>query len=87
MSALSPEHLHGKIRIGVDLGGTKIEFVALEKDGRELYRHRVATPRGDYDATVRAIRDGVLGIESQLGRGATVGVGIPGTISDRKSVV
>jgi fructokinase len=70
-----------KIRIGIDLGGTKIEFVALESDGRELHRHRVATPRGDYDGTVRAIREGVEKIESGLQRSATVGVGIPGTIS------
>jgi fructokinase len=70
-----------KIRIGVDLGGTKIEFVALERDGRELHRHRVSTPRGDYDGTVRAIKDGVLEIESKLHRAGTVGVGIPGTIS------
>jgi fructokinase len=70
-----------KIRIGIDLGGTKIEFMALEGDGRELHRHRVPTPRGDYDATIRAIKDGVEQIERKLQRSATVGVGIPGTIS------
>ena len=70
-----------KMRIGVDLGGTKIEFVALERDGRELHRHRVATPRGDYGATVRAIKEGVEYVESALGRRGTVGVGIPGTVS------
>lgn len=71
----------GKIRIGIDLGGTKIEFIALERDGRELHRHRVPTPRGDYDATVRAIKEGVEQIERELRRRGTVGVGIPGTIS------
>ena len=81
MSLLSSEHTKSKFRIGVDLGGTKIEFIALENDGRELLRHRVPTPRGDYDGTVRAIRDGVLQMESQLQTHATVGVGIPGTIS------
>jgi fructokinase len=70
-----------RVRVGVDLGGTKIEFVALEKDGRELHRHRVATPRHDYDGTVRAIKEGVEGIEKELHRTATVGVGIPGTMS------
>ena len=70
-----------KIRIGIDLGGTKIEFVALERDGHVMYRHRVPTPRGDYVATVRAIKDGVEQIERKLQRSATVGVGIPGTIS------
>jgi len=81
MSTLSPGHPEKKFRIGVDLGGTKIEFIALENDGHELLRHRVPTPRGDYDGTVRAIRDGVLQMESQLETQATVGVGIPGTIS------
>ena len=81
MSTLSAGHPEKKFRIGVDLGGTKIEFMALENDGRELLRHRVPTPRGDYDGTVRAIRDGVLQMESQLETHATVGVGIPGTIS------
>lgn len=70
-----------KMRIGVDLGGTKIEFVALDIDGSELHRHRVPTPRFDYDATLKAIADGVESIETKLSRAATVGVGIPGTIS------
>ena len=70
-----------RIRIGVDLGGTKIEFVALDTDGRELHRHRMATPRFDYEGTVRAVAGDVEGIERELGRNATVGVGIPGTIS------
>src|SRR5271156_3480245 len=70
-----------KARIGVDLGGTKIEFVALERDGSELHRHRVPTPRGEYEGTIRAIKEGVELIEAKLGRSATVGVGIPGTVS------
>jgi len=69
------------IRIGVDLGGTKIEFVALEPDGHELHRHRVPTPHNDYDGTVRAVKEGVEKIEAGLSRSGTVGVGIPGTIS------
>ena len=75
------------LRIGVDLGGTKIEFVALERDGRELHRHRIATPRFDYEATVRAVAEAVEGIEKKLGRSATVGMGIPGTISTRTGLV
>jgi fructokinase len=70
-----------KLRIGIDLGGTKIEFVALERDGREVHRHRVPTPREDYDGTVKAIKKGVELIERELKRSATVGIGIPGTIS------
>src|SRR5258707_9416914 len=75
------------IRIGVDLGGTKIEFVALEPDGTELYRHRIATPRFEYEGTVRAITDGVKEMEKQLERTASVGVGIPGTVSTRTDLV
>jgi fructokinase len=81
MSSAKGNAAGNKVRIGIDLGGTKIEFVALERDGRELHRHRLATPRGDYEGTVRAIADGAREIERQLGREATVGVGIPGTIS------
>jgi fructokinase len=81
MSTEPGQPLQQKIRIGVDLGGTKIEFVALEGDGREMHRHRMATPREDYDGTVRAIKDGVEKIETALGRRGSVGVGIPGTIS------
>src|SRR5258708_8281009 len=75
------------IRIGVARGGPKIEFVALDSDGRELHRHRIATPRHDYDGTVRAVAEAVQGIERTLGRNATVGVGIPGTVSTRTGLV
>lgn len=71
----------GKVRIGIDLGGTKIEFVAIDGEGHELHRHRAATPRNDYAGTVRAIKAGVELIEGELQCTATVGVGIPGTIS------
>jgi fructokinase len=69
------------MRFGIDLGGTKIEIAALADDGRELLRERVATPRGDYAATVAAIRDLVQAAEQKLGSGGTVGVGIPGAES------
>ena len=76
------------MRIGVDLGGSKIEAAALDKDGRELARRRVAAPRGDYSATVAAITALVTGIEADLGRGpARVGIGIPGTVSPATGLV
>lgn len=75
------------LRIGVDLGGTKIEFIAMKRDGTELHRHRIATPRFDYEATVRAIANGVKEMEKTIGRTATVGVGIPGTVSQRTGLV
>ncbi len=68
------------MRIGVDVGGTKIEAIALDADGVELQRTRVATPKGDYDATVATIAGLALKLESGVGQTATVGVGIPGTI-------
>ncbi len=75
------------MRIGVDLGGTKIEAIALLDDGRELVRRRVETPRGDYDATLAAIGDLVRGIERDLNARGTVGVGIPGTLSPATGLV
>jgi fructokinase len=74
-------------RIGIDLGGTKIEIVALGPDGGTLFRQRVATPRGDYDGTVRAMADLVVQTESAIGCSGTVGVGIPGTISPATGLV
>ena len=71
------------IRLGIDLGGTKIEGVALDAAGRELARRRVATPRGDYAGTLRAIVDLVVVIERDAGTGGTVGIGTPGAVSAR----
>jgi len=68
------------MRIGVDLGGTKIEAIAIEGTTERL-RRRVAAPRGDYAATVAAVRDLVEAIERELGVTGTVGIGIPGAIS------
>ncbi|MFH1869526.1 MAG: ROK family protein [Pseudomonadota bacterium] len=72
------------MRIGVDLGGTKIELVALGEGSEMLLRERVATPQGDYPATVKAVADLVAVAESRVGAGATVasvGIGIPGAES------
>jgi fructokinase len=71
------------IRIGIDLGGTKIEVIALAPDGAELIRRRVPTPAGDYAGTVQAIVDLVNGAEAELGEGCSIGVGTPGAISTR----
>src|SRR5258708_17526199 len=85
MTAYQEKENH--IRVGVDVGGTKIECVALERDGRELHRHRIATPRFDYEGTVRAVAHAAEGIEKELGRTASVGMGIPGTISTKTGLV
>jgi fructokinase len=73
--------LSEKIRIGIDLGGTKIEALAIDRDGRELARHRVATPRHDYAGSIQVMTGLVERLETEIGRSATVGVGIPGSIS------
>jgi fructokinase len=64
------------VRIGIDLGGTKIEALALDAAGREVFRKRVPTPRGDYAATIGAISS----LVNEVGEG-TVGIGIPGALS------
>ena len=72
------------MRIGVDLGGTKIEAVALDQTGAEIFRARVPTPRHDYDATLAAI----AGLVARAG--ATpggVGVAIPGTVSSVSGLI
>jgi fructokinase len=75
------------MRIGIDLGGTKIEAIALGDDGSELFRRRVPTPSGDYDATLRAIDDLVSSIEESLGQTGSIGIGTPGAISPRTGLI
>lgn len=71
------------MRIGVDLGGTKIEALALDDDGTELTRRRVATPANDYDAIVREVAGLVRDLESTCGRARGIGVGTPGSLSPK----
>lgn len=85
------------MRIGIDLGGTKIEGLALADDGRELARRRITAPRGNYDDTVQAIVDLVAELESAVAAGTpdavarqarpTVGIGIPGAISPASGLI
>jgi fructokinase len=74
------------MRFGVDVGGTKLEAIALD-GSRELARIRVDTPRDDYDATLSAIRQLVADLDAACGARGTVGVGIPGTISPATGLV
>jgi fructokinase len=67
-------------RIGVDLGGTKIEAIALDAAGDARARRRIATPAGDYHGTVAAIAGLVAAIENEIGGRASVGIGMPGTL-------
>jgi fructokinase len=70
------------LRIGIDLGGTKIEAIALDAQGREVLRKRVATPKGDYEGTINAVSS----LVKEAGKG-TVGVGIPGALSAATGLV
>ena len=70
------------MRIGIDLGGTKIEGIALASDGTEAVRRRIPSPRGDYQKTLHAVVALVRDLEAAVGgASATVGVGIPGVVS------
>ena len=81
---------HGIIitmRIGIDLGGTKIEGIALGEKGNELGRYRIATPRDDYPATLQAIKEVVDHLETETAQSGSVGLGIPGAISPHTQLV
>jgi fructokinase/N-acetylglucosamine kinase len=69
------------LRLGVDLGGSKIELIALGTGGEEILRRRVPTPQGDYPATVAAVAGLVQAAEAELGQRGSVGVGTPGAVS------
>ena len=69
--------------IGIDWGGTKIEGVAMERDGSELLRLRQDTPRHDYLGCIRVIKEMIDGLESQTGKSGSVGIGIPGSLEPR----
>jgi fructokinase len=69
------------MRLGIDLGGTKIEIIALDNSGKELLRRRVPTPCGNYAATLQVIAKLVLDAEAELGQRGSLGIGTPGAIS------
>lgn len=75
------------MRIGIDLGGTKIEGIALDDTGNEIYRKRTDAPQAVYQNTVNAIVNLVNEIEKKIQNTATVGIGIPGTISPKTGLV
>jgi fructokinase len=75
------------MRIGVDLGGTKIEALALDDDDHELLRRRVPTPRNDYEGTIAAVAKLVGELETELGVRANVGIGHPGSLSPTTGLI
>jgi fructokinase len=75
------------VRIGVDLGGTKIEIIALDDNGAVVLRRRTPTPAGDYSATVRAVVKLVRSAQSQIGVSHTVGIATPGSLSPQSGLL
>ena len=75
------------MRVGIDLGGTKIEALALVADGREAYRHRIPAPQGDYKMTIEAVAGLVELVERTLGTTGSIGIGIPGAISPHSGLI
>jgi hypothetical protein len=75
------------MRIGVDLGGTKKEAIAIDESGNELWRRRVATPVENYDELLGAIRNLVLAAENELSQKCAVGIGSPGAISPSSGLI
>jgi fructokinase len=69
------------MRLGIDLGGTKIEIIALDDSGKELLRRRIPTPSGNYTATLQAIAALVNDAEAKLGQRSSLGFGTPGALS------
>lgn len=75
------------MRIGVDIGGTKIEAAALDDDGSIRLRRRIATPASDYAALIRAIKALIEEVMAELGGHASIGIAMPGTLSPATGLV
>lgn len=73
--------------IGIDWGGTKMEVIALDRDGETRARHRIATPTGGYDDCIRAVVDLVAAAEQTAGERGSIGIGIPGSPNPRTGIV
>jgi fructokinase len=73
--------------IGIDWGGTKMEVIALARDGRERARHRIDTPAAGYDDCIRAVVDLVARVEAATGERGSVGLGIPGSPSPQTGLI
>jgi fructokinase len=73
--------------IGIDWGGTKMEVIALDRDGTTRARHRIATPTSGYDACIRAVQELVATAEQSAGEQGSIGIGIPGSPNPRTGIV
>jgi len=75
------------IRIGVDIGGTKMAVAALDESGAELFRRRSDAPNGAYPDALRSLADAVLAAEREIGKPCTVGIGTPGAVSAKTGIL
>jgi fructokinase len=75
------------MRIGIDLGGTKIEAIALSDSGEELFRNRVATPQGEYEKILHAIKQLIDDVEKETNQKGSIGIGTPGALSPATSLL
>src|SRR5688572_31184342 len=75
------------MRLGVDIGGTKIALAVLDAGGRELLRHRIPTPHGDYASARQALADVILETENRVRQRCTVGIGMPGLVARDTGIV
>lgn len=82
-----PSTHENPLRLGVDLGGTKIEVIALDAAGAIRAQRRAVTPKDDYDGTLRAIADLVTAVESELGQQGTIGIATPGSLSPATGLI
>ena len=78
---------NSNLRLGIDLGGTKIEGIVLDADDVERCRERIPTPQNDYEATVDAVTDLVASLESSVNRACSVGIALPGSVSRATGLV
>lgn len=74
------------VYLGVDWGGTKIEAMALGEHGKTLTRHRVDTPRSDYEGCLKTIVELVDRVEAEVGPCDRVGVGLPGSLDPKTGI-
>lgn len=87
MTDREPPPAAGTSRLGIDLGGTKIEGRVLSPGGDEIARRRILAPQGDYDASVRALTDIIAALMDDAGGDATVGIAMPGSLSPSTGLV
>ncbi|GIR04214.1 MAG: hypothetical protein CM15mP14_4320 [Rhodospirillaceae bacterium] len=74
-------------RTGIDLGGTKIEAIVLDRNGAEVFRHRIIAPQGNYNDTIEAIAYLVNRADNEVSALTKLGIGIPGSLSPRTNLV